>query len=74
MADFLFGKISEALKAGKKASESIYHGPVSGTSLDVLNLDFSDFISNRDLFLSVEDQDDFVWGQRWGNKTSKVAK
>jgi hypothetical protein len=74
MADFLFGKLSEALSAGKKAANAIYSGPINGNNIDLLNIDTSDFLTNVDKISTISgDENYFIWGQKWGNNINRVG-
>jgi hypothetical protein len=76
MADFNFGHVGQAIAEGKHANANIYFGPVDpSAAFTFLNKDFTDFVTNQDSIFTVNGAStDFVWGQRWGNSKTRVAK
>ncbi len=75
MADFSFGFIRDAVEAGKEARANLYTGPVVETPFEFLGNDFTDFVLNSDRKAILSGNNlDFIWGQKWGNSQTRVAK
>jgi len=76
MADFNFGQVGAAVEAGRHADANISMGPVDpAVSFTFLDHDFSNFVANQDrIFTVTGSATDFVWGQKWGNLKTRVAR
>jgi len=77
MTDFNFGFIGNAVEVGKHADMNIDIGPVATVAFNAgsMDIDFTDYVTNVDRIHTIEgSKTDFIWGQKWGNSKTRVAK
>jgi len=75
MADYNFGFVGSALEAGQHADANLDLSPPDTGPISFFDHNLADIIKNRAFILTVNGAaDEFVWGQKWGNSKTKVAK
>jgi hypothetical protein len=69
MANFNFGHIGAALEAGVRANAMIDTGPIDSfpSSINASDKTIINSNVNRKDYSS-----EFIWGQKWGNRRSRV--
>jgi len=75
MANFNFGHIGAAIEAGKVAAANMDIGPINSLQYSSENNVFYNYAmaADRKNRLGGFPQD-FIWGQKWGNKKTRVTK
>ena len=73
MTDFNFGFINNLVEVARHADANIDTGPVNTSQINILNHDFTNIVANADRVNTVYgSDDDFVWGDKWGNSKTRV--
>ena len=75
MADFNFGFVGHIAEVARHADANIDIGPVDTGPITILSHDGLSYVTNADRVHTVYgSKTDFIWGQKWGNFTTRVAK
>jgi len=75
MANFNFGFVGNIVEVAKHADANIDTGPVGFSDFNFVDQDFTNFVANSDAIHTIYGSpNEFIWGQKWGNSTTRVTE